>query len=235
MLNAARPLLQTVAVTSRSNQDVKGAGTAHWRRERRRPFSRPLKLLSIVARFHRGFDHPRFMNTLHEEARRSRELFVVHFRNKYNEFPDLPIWIVTEVMSFGALSMMFKGMERADQRIIASRYGVQPKIMSSWMHHLVYLRNLCAHHSRVWDRVWAIKPDLPAGKNWSSPARPGNDRLLSTLLLQSTLLRRCLVMKTFTENWRTRVQDLIAKPPATCAASTLMGLTASWMTHPCWM
>jgi len=30
--------------------------------------------------------------------------------------------------------------------------------MSSWLHTVVYVRNLCAHHSRVWNRVLGIRP-----------------------------------------------------------------------------
>jgi abortive infection bacteriophage resistance protein len=41
----------------------------------------------------------------------------------YREFPDLPVRIATEVMSFGALSMMYKGMFREDQRAIASGWN----------------------------------------------------------------------------------------------------------------
>lgn len=88
-----------------------------------------------------------------EEANRSSELFVTHFKQAYIEFPDLPVWMVTEVKSFGGLSKMFMGMSRSDQKSISSRYGLQPSIFQSWMHHFVYVRNLCAHHSRLWDRV----------------------------------------------------------------------------------
>jgi abortive infection bacteriophage resistance protein len=89
--------------------------------------------------------------------------------------------MVTEVMSFGGLSKMFMGMSRRDQKVISNRYGLQPIILQSWMHHFVYVRNLCAHHSRVWDRVWAIKPTLPYGKDWAAPNLRSNRHLLATL------------------------------------------------------
>lgn len=135
-----------------------------------------------AANFFARLDHQDWLNRLRDEARRSSELFVKHFKQTYTEFPDLPVWIVTEIMSFGGLSIMVKGMVRRDQRAIAGQYGLQGRILQSWMHHLVFVRNLCAHHSRLWDRVWAIKPTLPHGNDWQPPALRSNRHLFATLV-----------------------------------------------------
>lgn len=176
-----------------------------------------------------------WIDKLHDEAVRSKELFVTHFRATYTQFPDLPIWMATEVMSFGALSQMFQGMMRQDQKAVSARYGRQPSDLASWMHHLVYVRNLCAHHSRLWDRLWSIKPDLPAGKAWGPPLLPGNNRLFTTLLILCSLLKKCPTMTAFTTQWRGRVEALLANPPAAPNAQVLMGLTADWKNHACWI
>jgi abortive infection bacteriophage resistance protein len=99
--------------------------------------------------FFARFKHQAWLDRLREEARRSKELFVTHYQATYAGFPDLPIWIATEIMSFGALSQMFQGMLRPDQKVVASRYGRQPRDLASWIHHMVYVRMLCAHHSRL--------------------------------------------------------------------------------------
>jgi len=83
------------------------------------------------ANFYWAFRHRDWLDKLHSEALRSNEQFVQHFRTAYLEFPDLPVWMVTEVMSFGALSILFKGMLRQDQRAIAQRYGIQPSFLTS--------------------------------------------------------------------------------------------------------
>src|SRR5688572_26699444 len=41
--------------------------------------------------------HTRFVDSLREEAQRSSEVFVSHFRSTYDEFPDLPIWAAAEI------------------------------------------------------------------------------------------------------------------------------------------
>lgn len=183
----------------------------------------------------RGRRVPGWIDKLHEEADRSSELFVTHYRATYAEFPDLPIWMATEVMSFGALSQMFKGMLRPDQKAVAARYGRQPSDLASWLHHMVYVRNLCAHHSRLWDRIWSIKPDLPAGKGWSPPLLSSNNRLFATLLILCSMLGKCPTMSAFTASWRQRIEALLVNPPTAPNAAALLGLTANWKTHPCWV
>lgn len=185
--------------------------------------------------FYSRTDHPEWLGKLRAEAKRSRELFIDHYKVTYREFPDLPIWVATEVMSFGALSRMLEALNKSDLKRIASRYRLQPLTLVSCAHHLVYVRNLCAHHSRLWDRVWAIKADLPAGKLWAPPHLPDNTQLFSSLLLQSHLLRHIPAEQDFAQDWRQRVQNLIENHRPSCPAPlSHMGLSNEWHQHPLW-
>jgi abortive infection bacteriophage resistance protein len=206
------------------------AGIAHLFGEKHGPFGH-----ADPAQFHRHFRHDEWLGRLRDEAGRSSELFVTHFKQTYSEFPDLPVWCMTEVMSFGGLSTMFAGMLRNDQRMIAQRYRLQPHILASWMHHLVYVRNLCAHHARLWDRVWTIKPELPAGKGWQPPHLLGNNRLFSALLILRHLMKHMPAVQAFASEWQTRVVTHLASPPTSPNPFGLMGLTANWNQHPVWL
>jgi len=186
--------------------------------------------------FFHTFRHREWLAKLHEETRRSDEQFVAHYKNDYSEFPDMPIWVATEIMSFGALSKMYSGMMRRDQKDIAARYHVQVETLKSWLHHLVYTRNLCAHHLRVWDRKWAIKPDLPAGKAWQVPLMPDNTRFFASLLVQAKFLYHCPAEKDFVRDWKIRVETLLLhQMPPVLDASIRMGLPHDWRTHPLWV
>ena len=190
-----------------------------------------------VSRHHpkpNAFGHAAWLDGVRREAARSKEQFVAHYAQTYLGFPDLPVWMVTEIMSFGALSRMFEGMLAHDQRLVAPRYGIQPRFLATWLHHLVYVRNLCAHHSRLWDRVWAIKPDMPPLSAWQAPLLPGNDHLFVTLLILRRLLARCPSIAPFDTQWKARVQDHLAKPPPAPNPSGRMGLPDNWTTHPLW-
>jgi abortive infection bacteriophage resistance protein len=186
------------------------------------------------ANFYTYFNHQVWLDGLRKEADRSSELFVEHFRQTYVEFPDLPVWIVTEVMSFGTLSHMYKGMLKPVQRAVAKNFGIQASFLKSWMHHCVYVRNLCAHHSRLWDRVWAIRPQLPPIVVWQHPLLPSDRHLFATLLVLRKLLSHIPAAKVFTTQWKQRVEQHIAQPPAAPNPLRRMGLTNSWLAHPVW-
>lgn len=92
---------------------------------------------------------------------RSRELFITHNKEKHGL--PLPIWIACEVWDFGALSLLFSGMKEADQDVIAHKFGlVNGRILAKWLRSLNYLRNVCAHHSRLWNRNIIDQPALPS-------------------------------------------------------------------------
>lgn len=184
--------------------------------------------------FYSAAGHLAWLTRIREEAQRSSELFVTHCARTYAEFPDLPVWMVTEVMSFGALSKMFHQMKKKDQAAVAGRYGLQAQTLVSWMHHLVYVRNLCAHHSRLWDRSWAIKPQLPAGKDWQAPRVRGNARLYSTLLLISQLMKCTVPVDGFRKAWSRRVESHLSNMPSVPQAMNVMGFCADWERHPAW-
>jgi len=86
---------------------------------------------------------------------------------------NLPLWMAIEIISFGQLSFLFRGLKRTDRNNISKDcFEIDEKILSTWIHTLVYIRNLCAHHSRIWNRMLAIKPMIPnklaEGKNISN-------------------------------------------------------------------
>lgn len=92
---------------------------------------------------------------------RSGEMFVAHHRDRYG-YP-LAIWVACELWDFGTMSMLFGGLREPEQDAIAQRYGVENgRIFASWLRSLNYLRNVCAHHARLWNRNVSAQPQLPA-------------------------------------------------------------------------
>ena len=65
-------------------------------------------------------DFTRFRGKLKDEVRRSQEAFVTHFKAKYGDVhSDLPLWMATELMSFGMVFTLFRGMEKTIKRRVA--------------------------------------------------------------------------------------------------------------------
>ncbi len=117
---------------------------------------------------------------------------------------------------------------------LATRYGVQPNILTTWLHHLVYIRNVCAHHSRFWDRRWTIKPKLPAGKSWDLKALNPPNRLVTTLLIVSWLLSRIPQARHLRVEWQKQVQDKLNNPPRVSSPEGAMGTFEGWTEHVAW-
>jgi abortive infection bacteriophage resistance protein len=184
--------------------------------------------------FFTNFDHGEFLAQLRKETERSSELFVEHFRHNYAQYPDLPIWMLTEIASFGVLVRMFRGAHRHDQKPLAAEYGLQAKFFATVLLHLVYVRNLCAHHARIWDRLWAMKATLPQGSAWRPPLVLDNTRVYSTVCLIQFLLNRRGGIGNFASEWKNRLHDLLQKLPTTPHAPQCMGLPQNWQTHPVW-
>ncbi|WP_286764276.1 MULTISPECIES: Abi family protein [Rhodopirellula] len=184
--------------------------------------------------FFHTFDHDDWIGRLREEATRSSELFVTHFQKTYAEYPDLPVWMVTEVASFGGLSRMYSGMKRSDQKTIAQQYRLQPDVVGTWMHHFVYVRNLCAHHARLWDRQWSIRPAILRSKEWQPKTLPDNSRLFVTLLVIKYMLKRMPAVSPFMVRWSKRVEEHLDNPPSVAKPLLPMGLTYNWKQHPVW-
>ncbi|MCL2656129.1 MAG: Abi family protein [Betaproteobacteria bacterium] len=92
---------------------------------------------------------------------RSKEEFVRHNKTKYGL--PLAIWVACEVWDFGTLSTLFNGMREAEQDAIANQYEISNgRMFATWLRSLNYLRNVCAHHSRLWNRNIVDQPKLPS-------------------------------------------------------------------------
>lgn len=91
---------------------------------------------------------------------RSREDFIRHGRERYG-WP-LPIWMACQVWDFGTMSTLFAGLRTAEQDRIAERFALKSgRILASWLRSLNHLRNVCAHHARLWNRNIIDQAKLP--------------------------------------------------------------------------
>ena len=103
-------------------------------------------------------EHNSFLGKCYSEARRSQETFIKHYREKY-ETPELPpLWMMIEILTFGQMSMFFSNLTAVNQKRVSSTFDLSPDMLASWLASLSYTRNLCAHHSRLWNRKFTKKP-----------------------------------------------------------------------------
>ena len=146
-----------------------------------------------ASNFHPKFKHAPWLKNFEEETARTGDAFVTHYKNKYAGFPTLPIWIVTEVISLGGLSIGYKGSKHDDKKIISDEFGLHHMCLGSLLHILTYIRNICSHHGRLWNKELSIRPRRIKENLWNPLVTPRNDRIFYVLLILRFLLRKANV------------------------------------------
>lgn len=129
--------------------------------------------------------HSGLMREISKEIKRNyREPFVIHHKEKYNG--KFPIWAVIELISFGALSRMYSNLKREDQRIVSRELlGLDYKLLVAGLLHLSYVRNICAHYGRLYNKKFVVFTRLH--KKYSKYNVEGNS-LLATILTIKELM-----------------------------------------------
>lgn len=169
------------------------------------------------------------LDKLTDEVNRSDEAFINHLRATYVEALP-PVWAVGEVMSLGLLSRWYNNLRpMPTRRAIAAVYGVDERVLESWLRHLSLVRNICAHHSRLWNREFTITPLLPLSKpaGLIAQCHTGSRKLYNTLVI----LLHCLDVIAPQHHWRVRLKNLIAQH---AIPVTAIDFPPGWEHMPIW-
>lgn len=171
------------------------------------------------------------------ETNRSKEAFKKHFFKKYGDtHQNLPAWMASELMSMGSLLTLLKGANNHIAGNVAAHFEMADELLLSWLRSLYAARNICAHHSRLWNRVLGYAPSLPQKNKYptwhltddSGKRILANDRVGILLMICNNFLKQISP----TSRWRERVEQLFAEYPEIPARD--MGLPQDWNNHPLW-
>lgn len=91
------------------------------------------------------------LDSMARELDRSKESFITGYL-VHGETP--PIWLAMEVLTLGTVSRMYRLIDDPDIRHrIARSFGYpNARFAEATFHSLTVLRNICAHHARLWNR-----------------------------------------------------------------------------------
>lgn len=157
-----------------------------------------------------------------------QDVYIEHYFRTYNH-PELPpSWMVFESVAFGTVSLTYANLQPHNAAAVSSSLGKHHQsLLASWLHAINYVRNLCAHHARLWNRVCGIKPMTPR-KGALALELEKNDRLYAQLVVMQTLL--CAVAPD--NHWAQRLRSLLAEHPNVPLAS--MGIPPGWHSRSTW-
>ena len=168
-----------------------------------------------------------------QEVFRSKEDFIQEHFDKYSTPIIPPVWKTLEVVSFGTLSKIFCNLkDNKLKKQIAREFNLpQHKYLESWCKCAVSLRNCLAHHSRIWNRRYPLKPQLPnkLNGNW-----------ISTLVTEPAKLYAQLCCLAYLQdainpanNFKQQLKSLLQAYPNVDVAA--MGFTSNWENEYLWL
>ena len=155
-----------------------------------------------------------------------------------NNFQALTIFEVLPAMSFGQLSKWYSNLtDRTIRQSISQIYGMDERTLVSTLRHLTKIRNICAHHERLWD--CRISTGLRI------PKRLGNSRETALAFNRSdqgqgkiynSLVMTVHLMEVVTPNgdWPERFVDLSEEGSFNSIPYEDMGFPPNWSDYAIW-
>ncbi|WP_426625271.1 Abi family protein [Leifsonia sp. McL0607] len=178
----------------------------------------------------------RWLERVQERQCSSDEAFVVHFRERYDD--ALPIWALTEILELGHLGRLFGALQNDLATTIANAYSVPTKKMfGSWIASVNYVRNVSAHHARLFNRKLVAAPSRP---------REGHVPLLDHLRdatgpkaefgVYNALAVMAFLLGVIDPDcdWNQRLASHLSDFPAGALTTADMGVPAGWEKQALW-
>lgn len=186
-----------------------------------------------AALYHKMGYFQRDWQTLQHEVSRSTEEFVKHYRQKYTNPVDPPSWMSLEVTSLGLLSKLYENLKMCpEKKAVAKHFGLgHPDVLASWMHAFSNIRNICAHHGRLWNRVLTKSPVLPKRpliQPWIIDTNIAPNKLYVNLCCMLYILQQISPGHSVNR----KLKDLLLSYPEIQAAQ--MGFSTNWYKETLW-
>ena len=97
-----------------------------------------------------------------KETRLPHEAYLKHFVKDLKQ--DVPLWAYVDLFTIADISFLYSISESSIKDSIARTFGLIMKdgsiILGNFMHGMTIIRNLCAHGSRIYNRLFEQKPSL---------------------------------------------------------------------------
>lgn len=207
---------------------------SHWYTKARhfRDHSRHAKLMRIIqeacdARL-RGSPESGADSLVHRSA-------LEHYLTTYGS-PDLPpSWLMVESLTIGQLAGLYKNLAaRSDRTAVAKSIGLTEPVLASWLATYVRVRNVCAHHGRLWNLGLGVYPAIPASPKISWLTDPDALPDNSKKRLYPVLISLQSVLDTVSprSSWARRLHELLTtRPPMNLSG---MGIPENWAEDDFW-
>ncbi|MCI7456465.1 Abi family protein [Actinomyces urogenitalis] len=160
-----------------------------------------------------------------------------HYLLTYGAPQRPPSWVLVEELTIGQLSRLFDNLaQTSDKTAIARPLGVTGTLLSSWLRSYIRVRNICAHHGRLWNRALGVAPKLPHSKDVRWLEYPtvvsGNSRRRERLYPVLASLQSILFTISPSSSWAARLSELLDRYPEVPLEP--MGIPRDWKDDDFW-
>lgn len=186
--------------------------------------------------FANGFRHLEMLSKLGRTVEKANETFVDHYRGKYTDPFLPPLWAATELMTLGELSMWYAATRDNDLRdAVARDLGLPTRqVCDGVLQALAYVRNICAHHARLWNR--RLVKRMPWVKRHRADIVlervKGQDQPANLIYNVIAILLHMLQQQNTESTFGTRLRDLLETISE--SQRTAMGFPSDWRSRPAW-
>ncbi len=116
----------------------------------------PLGYLDPAA-FNSKHNSAKFEDNISREIENNKKLlFVKHHIDNYDG--QFPLWVISELFTFGMLSYFYNDLKTSDKKAIAKLLKANYLDLISWLRCCTDLRNICAHYGRLYYRIFTAAP-----------------------------------------------------------------------------
>jgi abortive infection bacteriophage resistance protein len=175
------------------------------------------------------FNHLELMSIIKKETGyynyKNGPPFCRAFYQKYKDPVLPPNWMVAEILTLGTWSRIYSVLtDFADRKSISDSFSVRHRLFGSWIHAVSFVRNICAHHSVLWNTKFTIKPRF----RYEFAGIKRNDLFYAQAVVIQQLI------KGFINNpsWKEQLSNLLRTCPLSVEA--YMGFPRHWEEDMIW-
>ena len=174
--------------------------------------------------------HEKLLLGIHEAIIDSKEPCITHFKDNAKHPQRIPIWSVCEILTQGQLFSAINYLKNENLRKqIFAGMGIDSKRMSSFLNVIRNVRNICAHHGRLWNKKLFFEMKIPKEpKELNKSLIAGEKSVYNVLTILIFLMRNIAPQS----GWETRIRHLIELTEDFIRKG--MGFPENWRERPIW-
>lgn len=158
-----------------------------------------------------------------------------HYLTTYGS-PELPpSWLMVETLTIGQLTGAYRNLrQRSDRTAVAKSLGLAAPVLESWLQTYVRVRNICAHHGRLWNVGLGVYPAIPTSStiSWLEADHALPERSRKRLYPVLVSLQSVLESVSPHSSWAQRLHELLSTRPQLNLDG--MGVPKDWADDAFW-